>query len=85
MGEGEQKVAIITGGSRGIGAGLVAAYRRKDWAVVANSLTITSSEDRDLLAVSGDITESVGKVYFVSDRGGARVQLRKFGSGLIDI
>jgi serine beta-lactamase-like protein LACTB len=31
----------------------------------------------------GDVTESFGKVYFVSDRGGARVQLRKFGTGLI--
>jgi NAD(P)-dependent dehydrogenase (short-subunit alcohol dehydrogenase family) len=31
-----QRVAIITGGSQGIGAGLVAAaYRRRDWAVVA--------------------------------------------------
>jgi NAD(P)-dependent dehydrogenase (short-subunit alcohol dehydrogenase family) len=32
-----QRVAIITGGSQGIGAGLVAAYRRRAWAVVANS------------------------------------------------
>jgi serine beta-lactamase-like protein LACTB len=31
----------------------------------------------------GDVNESFGKVYFVSDRGGARVQLRKFGTGLI--
>jgi NAD(P)-dependent dehydrogenase (short-subunit alcohol dehydrogenase family) len=31
-----QRVAIITGGSQGIGAGLVAAYRPRDWAVVAN-------------------------------------------------
>lgn len=31
----------------------------------------------------GDLSESFGKAYFVADRGGARVQLRKFGSGLI--
>lgn len=32
----EQKVAIITGASQGIGAGLVAAYRELGYAVVAN-------------------------------------------------
>ena len=39
MAETEQKVAIITGGSRGIGAGIVAGYRREGWAVVVNALT----------------------------------------------
>jgi NAD(P)-dependent dehydrogenase (short-subunit alcohol dehydrogenase family) len=50
------KVAIITGASRGIGAGLVAGYRRRDWAVVASARTIRSSPDSDLLTVAGDIT-----------------------------
>ncbi len=45
------KVAIITGGSQGIGAGLVAAYRRQGWAVVANARTIKPSEDPDVLTV----------------------------------
>ena len=36
----EQQVAIITGGSQGIGAGLVAGYRQQGWAVVANALTL---------------------------------------------
>ena len=40
-----QRVAIITGGSQGVGASLVAAYRRRDWAVVANSRTSKPSED----------------------------------------
>ena len=57
MTENEQNVAIITGGSRGIGAGLVAGYRRQGWAVVANSLTIKPSDDPDLLTVAGDISE----------------------------
>jgi NAD(P)-dependent dehydrogenase (short-subunit alcohol dehydrogenase family) len=57
MTENEQNVAIITGGSRGIGAGLVAGYRRQGWAVVANSLTIKPSDDPDLLALAGDISE----------------------------
>jgi NAD(P)-dependent dehydrogenase (short-subunit alcohol dehydrogenase family) len=52
------KVAIITGASRGIGAGLVAGYRRQDWAVVASARTIRSSQDPDLLTVAADITES---------------------------
>ena len=39
MSEEDRKVAIITGGSQGIGAGLVAEYRRRGWAVVATSRT----------------------------------------------
>jgi NAD(P)-dependent dehydrogenase (short-subunit alcohol dehydrogenase family) len=57
MVESQQKVAIITGGSRGIGAGLVAGYRREGWAVVANAVTIETSEDPGIAAVSGDISE----------------------------
>jgi NAD(P)-dependent dehydrogenase (short-subunit alcohol dehydrogenase family) len=51
------RVAVITGGSRGIGAGLVAGYRGRGWAVVANALTIKPSEDPDVLTVEGDIAE----------------------------
>lgn len=58
MGEAEQKVAVITGGSRGIGAGLVEAYRRAGWAVVANALTIGPGKDAHVLTVSGDVAES---------------------------
>ena len=54
-----QKVAIITGASRGIGAGLVAAYRGRGWAVVATARTIKPSRDPDLLAVAGDIADPV--------------------------
>ena len=57
MTETEQKVAIITGGSRGIGAGLVDAYRQRGWAVVANSLSIKPSKDPDILTVQGDVSE----------------------------
>jgi NAD(P)-dependent dehydrogenase (short-subunit alcohol dehydrogenase family) len=52
-----QKVAIITGGSQGIGASLVAAYRRQGWSVVATARTMKPAEDPDLLTVAGDITE----------------------------
>ena len=39
----EQKVAIITGASQGIGAGLVKAYRDRNYRVVANSRSIKPS------------------------------------------
>jgi NAD(P)-dependent dehydrogenase (short-subunit alcohol dehydrogenase family) len=51
------KVAIITGGSQGIGAGLVAGYRRRGWGVVANARHIKPSQDPDVLTVDGDITQ----------------------------
>jgi NAD(P)-dependent dehydrogenase (short-subunit alcohol dehydrogenase family) len=52
---GTQKVAVITGASQGIGAGLVAAYRKVGYAAVATSRTIAESQDADVLAVRGDI------------------------------
>ena len=37
---GEPKVAIITGASQGIGAGLVTGFRERGYRVVANSRSI---------------------------------------------
>jgi NAD(P)-dependent dehydrogenase (short-subunit alcohol dehydrogenase family) len=51
------RVVIITGGSQGIGAGLVAGYRGRGWAVVANARKIKPSADPDVLTVAGDITD----------------------------
>jgi NAD(P)-dependent dehydrogenase (short-subunit alcohol dehydrogenase family) len=51
------KVAIISGASRGIGAGLVTGYRRQGWAVVASARMIKPSGDPDLLTVAGDIAD----------------------------
>jgi len=50
-----QKVAIVTGASQGIGAGVVVAYRKLGYAIVANSLGIGVSDDPDVLTVAGDI------------------------------
>ena len=50
-----QKVAIITGASRGIGAGLVVAYRKLGYAVVATSRSVDST-DPEVLAVPGDLS-----------------------------
>jgi NAD(P)-dependent dehydrogenase (short-subunit alcohol dehydrogenase family) len=51
------RVAIITGASQGIGAGLVAGYRKLGYAVVANSRNIGESDDPMVLNVAGDISE----------------------------
>jgi NAD(P)-dependent dehydrogenase (short-subunit alcohol dehydrogenase family) len=53
----EQKVAVITGASQGIGAALVKAYRDRNYRVVATARTIKSSNDDDVLAVPGDIAD----------------------------
>ena len=51
------KVAVITGGSQGIGAGLVKAYRARGFRVVANSRSIRPSDDPHLATVPGDIAD----------------------------
>jgi NAD(P)-dependent dehydrogenase (short-subunit alcohol dehydrogenase family) len=53
----EQKVAIITGASQGIGEGLVRAYRDRNYRVVANSRSIKPSADPDIVTVAGDIAD----------------------------
>ena len=57
MNQTGHKVAIITGGSQGIGAALVAAYRRQGWSVVATARTMKPTEDPDVLTVDGDIAQ----------------------------
>jgi NAD(P)-dependent dehydrogenase (short-subunit alcohol dehydrogenase family) len=57
MTTGNQKVAVITGASQGIGAALVQAYRKLGWAVVANSRSIKASDDAEIVTVAGDIAD----------------------------
>jgi NAD(P)-dependent dehydrogenase (short-subunit alcohol dehydrogenase family) len=52
-----QKVAIVTGASRGIGAGIAAAFNRLGYAVVATSRSIEPSREHDVLTVNGDIAD----------------------------
>jgi len=52
-----QKVAVITGASQGLGAGMVDAYRKLGYAVVATSRNITPSGDPGILTVQGDIAD----------------------------
>ena len=73
MNQTGQKVAVITGGSQGIGAGLVAAYRRQGWGVVAAARAMKPSEDPDVLTVEGDVAESATADRIVGEA------LRRFG------
>jgi NAD(P)-dependent dehydrogenase (short-subunit alcohol dehydrogenase family) len=51
------KVAIVTGASQGIGAGIVKGYRDAGYAVVANSRNIQKSGDSGVITVPGDVAE----------------------------
>ena len=53
----ERKVAIVTGASQGIGAGLVQGFLERGYRVVANSRSIKPSESADLATVAGDIAD----------------------------
>src|SRR6266404_5122630 len=52
-----QKVVIITGASQGMGSALVEAYRGRDYGVVATARSIRPTNDDQILAVPGDITD----------------------------
>lgn len=52
------RVAIVTGASRGIGAGLTSGFRAAGYGVVATARSMSRSDDPDLLMVEGDITEA---------------------------
>jgi NAD(P)-dependent dehydrogenase (short-subunit alcohol dehydrogenase family) len=69
----ERKVAVITGASQGIGAGLVRGFLDCGYRVVANSRSIKPDVSADVLAVAGDIADPA-----VADRviGGA---VERFG------
>lgn len=49
------KVAVVTGASRGIGAGTVTAFLERGWRVVATSRSLKPSGRDDVLSIAGDI------------------------------
>ena len=63
----EQRVAIITGGSQGIGAGLVAGYRRRGWAVVDASRTVKPAQDPAVLNIEADVSEPAAGGRIISE------------------
>ncbi|HTJ64304.1 MAG TPA: SDR family oxidoreductase [Alphaproteobacteria bacterium] len=69
----EQKVAIVTGASQGIGAAVVKALRDRNYRIVANSRSIKPSDDPDVLTVAGDIADPETAAGLVSEA------LKRFG------
>ena len=61
----EQKVAVVTGASQGIGAGIVQAFRDRDYRVVATSRSIKPVAEADVVTVQGDVgaAETAEKVF----------------------
>jgi NAD(P)-dependent dehydrogenase (short-subunit alcohol dehydrogenase family) len=57
MSDEPRKVAVITGASQGIGAGLVTGYRELGWAVVASARSINRTGDPLVEVVEGDISD----------------------------
>jgi NAD(P)-dependent dehydrogenase (short-subunit alcohol dehydrogenase family) len=53
----QEKVAIITGASQGIGAGLTRAYRELGYVVIATARSIGPSEDSGIVTIGGDIAD----------------------------
>jgi NAD(P)-dependent dehydrogenase (short-subunit alcohol dehydrogenase family) len=51
----EQKVVVVTGASQGIGAGIVQAFRDRNYRVVATSRSIKPSTDANIVTVQGDV------------------------------
>ncbi|QNP40783.1 SDR family NAD(P)-dependent oxidoreductase [Lysobacter solisilvae (ex Woo and Kim 2020)] len=62
-----RKVAIVTGASQGIGAGVVHSLRDRGYRVVANSRNIKASNDPDVLTVAGDIADPAVAKRIVSE------------------
>src|SRR3954469_6680665 len=52
------RVAIVTGASQGLGAGLAAGFRRAGYAVVGTARTMPRSADDGYVVVQGDIADA---------------------------
>jgi NAD(P)-dependent dehydrogenase (short-subunit alcohol dehydrogenase family) len=61
----EKKVAVITGASQGIGAGMLRAFRDRGYRVVATSRSIKPVADEDVVTVQGDVAaqDTAGSVF----------------------
>ena len=53
----ENKVAVVTGASQGIGSGLVRGFLKRGYHVVANSRSIKPENTTDVVTVAGDIAD----------------------------
>src|SRR5215468_5698741 len=62
-----RKVVVITGASRGIGAGLVQEFLQRDYRVVACSRSIEHNGDPDVLAIAGDVSNPDFASFIVNE------------------
>ncbi|WP_250475351.1 SDR family NAD(P)-dependent oxidoreductase [Caballeronia sp. GAFFF1] len=53
----QTKVVVVTGASQGIGAEIVKAFRARDYRVVATARSIQPTDDPNVVAVAGDISD----------------------------
>jgi len=69
----ERKVAVVTGASQGIGAGILQAFRDRNYRVVATSRSIKPASDTDIVTVQGDVgaADTAERVF--------KTALKKFG------
>jgi NAD(P)-dependent dehydrogenase (short-subunit alcohol dehydrogenase family) len=61
----EQRVAVVTGASQGIGAGILQAFKDRNCRVVATSRSIRPVADSDVVTVQGDVAarDTAEKVF----------------------
>jgi NAD(P)-dependent dehydrogenase (short-subunit alcohol dehydrogenase family) len=62
-----KKVAVVTGASRGIGAGLVQEFVRRDYRVVACSRGIEQGSDPNVLEIAGDISQPEFAAFIINE------------------
>ena len=63
----EQKVAIVTGASQGLGDGIARAFLSRGYRVVGTSRSIKPSDNPNYLAIAGDIGDpATGKQVVLS-------------------
>jgi NAD(P)-dependent dehydrogenase (short-subunit alcohol dehydrogenase family) len=69
----EPKVVVVTGASQGIGAGIVQAFRDRNYLIVATSRSIKPAADKDIVTVQGDVgaADTAEKVF--------KTAIEKFG------
>jgi NAD(P)-dependent dehydrogenase (short-subunit alcohol dehydrogenase family) len=80
----EHKVVVVTGASQGIGAGLVQAFRERNYHVVANSRSMKKTSDPGVLAIAGDIAtaETAARIVEEGVREFGRIDLLVNNAGL---
>src|ERR1700751_1590922 len=84
-----QKTAIVTGASQGIGAGLVEAFLKRGYSVVANSRNITKANpfpaSANLALVDGDIgdPETAAKIVDTAVSRFGRVDVLVNNAGIL--